>query len=322
MKKNIAKSILFGVSVGDALGVPVEFSSRESLKKNPVTNMRGFGTYNQPAGTWSDDSSLCFCLAESIAEDYSLRKCADKFVKWRNEAYWTPHNEVFDIGITTNYAINRLFKILRFEKFEELEKLGHYGNENENGNGSLMRCLPLIYIIWQENINRQFSIVWQNSALTHRHIRSAMACLIYLKIAEFIIRGYSKQNAYEKMQLCIKNLWDQLEYDSMERIQFEDIVTSDISQKSESEIFSDGYVVHSLEASIWCFMNTETYEECVLKAVNLGADTDTTAAIAGGLAGLYYGYENIPKDWINKIKRKQDIANLAEKLTMKFGDLE
>ena len=110
MKKDKIIGGLLGLFVGDALGVPVEFQSREKLRKNPVKDMVGYGTYNQPPGTWSDDSSLTFCLAESLCNGFDLRDIADKFVKWMYEGYWTPWGEAFDIGVTTQIAISRLKK--------------------------------------------------------------------------------------------------------------------------------------------------------------------------------------------------------------------
>ena len=99
------KSVLFGVAVGDALGVPVEFKSRQTLQQNPVTDMMGYGTYNQPAGTFSDDSSLTFCLAESLTEGFDLNVIAQKFVAWARDGYWTAGGDVFDIGGATSNAI-------------------------------------------------------------------------------------------------------------------------------------------------------------------------------------------------------------------------
>ena len=106
--KNFSKNILIGASVGDALGVPVEFKSRQHLKTNPVTDIMGFGTYDKPAGTFSDDSSMMFCLAESLVEGYDVNDIAENFQKWMHEGYWTADGEVFDVGIATRKAINRL----------------------------------------------------------------------------------------------------------------------------------------------------------------------------------------------------------------------
>jgi len=186
---------LLGVAVGDALGVPYEFKSRKEMKKNPIKTMVGFGTHYQAKGTWSDDSSLTFCLAESLIETYSLKDIALKFIWWRDKSYWTARNKVFDIGRTTNTAISRLKMILETKNFELLENQKDYAVEIDNGNGSLMRILPLVFYIKGKNIQEQFKIIWEVSALTHRHIRAAMSCLIYLKLIEFLLDGMNKVKA-------------------------------------------------------------------------------------------------------------------------------
>lgn len=179
MKSNKAIDALLGIAVGDALGVPFEFSSREKMKAHPVADMVGYGTYNQPAGTWSDDSSLTFCLAQSLADGYDLKDIALKFINWKNENLWTAHGEVFDIGITTATSIGRLERIINNNELNELKILKYSGDEYENGNGSLMRILPLVFYIHGKPIQEQFEIVWEISALTHRHIRAAMSCMIF-----------------------------------------------------------------------------------------------------------------------------------------------
>jgi ADP-ribosyl-[dinitrogen reductase] hydrolase len=131
------KSVLFGVAVGDALGVPVEFNSRQTIHKNPVTDMMGYGTYNLPAGTWSDDSSLTFCLAEALTKEFDLNTIGQNFVKWCYNNYWTPRGNVFDIGIATQQAIDRL------AKGEQPDLAGGF-DISSNGNGSLMRISPLL----------------------------------------------------------------------------------------------------------------------------------------------------------------------------------
>ena len=118
MKSNKVLDAIMGVAIGDAVGVPFEFRSREDMEENPATDITGYGTYNQPHGTWSDDSSLTFCLAQSLIQGYDIKDMSEKFIKWRDEAYWTAHNEVFDIGKTTSIAIsvvlwNALFFLTR-----------------------------------------------------------------------------------------------------------------------------------------------------------------------------------------------------------------
>ncbi|UZR95343.1 ADP-ribosylglycohydrolase family protein [Chondrinema litorale] len=309
-----AKDILLGVAVGDALGVPYEFKSREALRKLPVRDMIGYMTHNQPAGTWSDDSSLTFCLAEAIADGYTLKTAAFNFIKWKNEAYWTARNKIFDIGLTTAKAITDLARILSIEDLEALETLKYASTEYDNGNGSLMRILPLIYVIKGKDIKMQFEIVWNCSALTHRHIRAGMCCMIYLKLAEYLINGLHKIIAYEKTREDIQELWRLIDFDSTEQKHFQRVIQEDIREVSENLILSGGYVIESLEASLWCFLLEDSFQETVLKAINFGHDTDTTGAITGGLAGIYYGYESIPEYWIASLARFEDILELGNKL--------
>ena len=306
MKNNKAIDGLFGLCVGDALGVPVEFRARYRLKEKPVTDMIGYGTHNQPPGTWSDDSSLAFCLADSLCYGFNLQDIADKSCKWLYEAYWTPHGVVFDVGNTTRYAISRLKQGINL-----VEAGGK--DEYSNGNGSLMRILPLAYYLENTKENEKFEMVHQVSCLTHRHIRSQMACGIYVQFAINILRGDKPKSAYKNMKAIILDFYAKEPYTN-EFENFSRILQADISKFSNDEIKSGGYVIDTLEAGLWSFLNNGSYEDTVLNAVNLGGDTDTTGAVAGGLAGIYYGYESIPKNWINKIAIRQDIIKLAKKL--------
>ena len=318
--ENIVKAGIFGVCIGDALGVPVEFRTRDELKRSPVTKMRALGTHRQPAGTWSDDSSLMLCLAESLCKEYNLEDIATKFLQWYNEEIWTPHGRVFDIGIATSQAIHRISK-------GTSPTLCGGTSEFDNGNGSLMRILPILFYIKNFPIKRRFDIIKSVSSITHGHIRSVLACFIYLEFALEILKGKEKWEAYKIMQETIKEFLDynpicsQDEMDKFHRILELKVGEYDLAPLytlQEEEISSSGYVLHSLEASLWCFLNTESYSEAVLKAVNLGEDTDTTGAITGGIAGIYYGFENIPEEWVEVLVRKEDIKNLCIKLENKL----
>ncbi|MBM4176754.1 MAG: ADP-ribosylglycohydrolase family protein [Ignavibacteria bacterium] len=306
-KNNSIKSALFGVAVGDALGVPVEFKSRDTIRKNPVTDMIGYGTYNLPAGTWSDDSSLTFCLAEALTQDFNLNVIGQNFVKWYHENYWTPHGNVFDIGIATRQAI------LRLARGEKPELAGGF-DESDNGNGALMRILPLLFYILDKQINERYDITKKVSSITHGHIRSVIACFYYLEFAKQIFDGKDKFKIYGNLQTEISNHLKRLSINPKEIALFDRLLKSEIYKLDEEEIQSSGYVLHTLEASIWCLLTTDNYKEAVLKAVNLGSDTDTTGAVTGGLAGLLYGFDNIPKNWIDQIARKKDLENLTERL--------
>ena len=318
MKSNKVVDALLGVAIGDAVGVPYEFTSREEMQANPATDMIGHGTYNQPKGTWSDDSSLTFCLAESLVGGYNLKDMSERFIKWVDEAYWTAHNQVFDIGITTSIAISRLRVIIDESNLEELERQKDYGNERDNGNGSLMRIIPLLFYIKGKPIKEQFNIVWEVSALTHRHIRAAMSCMIYLNLAEKLLEGKDKVDAYKEMRVEIAELWDAIDLSEKERKHFDKVIQNDIRDTSIDDLKTGGYVIEVLESSIWFFLNKNSYKDTILSIINLGHDTDTSAAIAGGLAGLYYGQEGIPEEWIASIARLDDIVELGGKLNEKY----
>lgn len=306
MKSKI-QSALLGIAIGDALGVPVEFLSRESIKKNPVTDMIGYGTYNLPPGTWSDDSSLTFCLAEVLTKDFHLQAVADNFVKWYRDSYWTATGVVFDIGIATRQAIGRL------EQGVQPKFSGGFGEE-DNGNGSLMRILPLLFYIHDKPIAERFQLTSAVSTITHGHIRSIIACFYYLEFARQLLYGHDKFQIYSNLQAEIPHFLVSQSVDKIEIDHFCRLLNANLFSLSEEEIQSGGYVLHTLEASIWCLMTTESYENAVLKAVNLGNDTDTTGAVTGGLGGLLYGYESIPGHWLNLLVRYNDIEDLAERM--------
>ncbi len=306
------KSVLFGVAVGDALGVPVEFDSRKIINENPVKDMIGYGTYNLPPGTFSDDSSLTFCLAEALTQDFNLNVIGQNFVKWCYQNYWTPRGNVFDIGITTRQAIERL------TKGERADLAGGF-DVSSNGNGSLMRILPLLFYIFNKPIHERYEITKQVSSITHGHIRSVIACFYYLEFARQIFYGIDKYDIYKNLQMEISGHLNSLSINPSEISVFDRLLLANINELSQEQIYSSGYVLHTLEASIWCLLTTDNYKDAVLKAVNLGEDTDTTGAVTGGLAGLLYEFNTIPEKWVEKIARKKDIENLAERLAAKIA---
>jgi ADP-ribosyl-[dinitrogen reductase] hydrolase len=309
-----AIAALLGVAVGDALGVPYEFLSRYEMEADPVRDMRGYGTHNQPPGTWSDDSSLTFCLAVSLIHGYDLADIARKFVRWKTQAYWTAYKNVFDIGMRTRVAIGALEGMLDRGDIRALELLRYGASEEDNGNGSLMRILPLLFHIRGLDIRQQFEITWQVSALTHGHIRAAMCRLIYLRMAEYLLQGLSKEDSYQRMRADVLAFWKEMDFDAGEQRHFERMIQNDVRVLSKSMIDGNGYVIKSLEASLWCFLKTDTFEGAVLSAVNLGSDTDTTGAITGGLAGVYYGSAAIPPYWVATLARLEDIQALGAAL--------
>lgn len=250
------RSAIYGFAIGDALGVPYEFKERYTFT---CTDMIGHGTWNQESGTWSDDTSLTLATAKSIKD----KKTVDVKDIRKNFEAWLYHNEftanglVFDVGGTTREAI----------------VLGHgMDGFHDNGNGSLMRILPLAFTDASDDD------IANVSAITHAHEISKNACIEYMHIARKLIRS-------------------------------EKYIDNTIKNLDESEIESGGFVLDTLKASLWCILNSDNYKDAVLKAVNLGDDTDTTAAVTGGLAGIIYGYDAIPKEWVDKLKNKELIED-------------
>jgi ADP-ribosyl-[dinitrogen reductase] hydrolase len=303
--------ILLGVSTGDALGVPVEFKGRQEITHYPVTDMIGYGTHHMPPGTFSDDSSMTFCLAEALTTGYDLNVIAENFIKWRCDGYWTATGEVFDVGIATNEAIERLIAGARPDLAGGFE-------EEKNGNGSLMRILPLLLYVKDREIGERYRIIKEVSSITHGHVRSVIACFYYLEFALGLLQGNNKNELYDRLQLTVSRFLDEKGINPDEKNLFKRLLIDQVSAIPEDRIVSSGYVVHTLEASIWCLLNTSNYKDAVLKAVNLGSDTDTTAAVTGGLAGLLYGYQTIPEHWLAQLARRGDIEGLASRMYSKL----
>ncbi len=297
---------LMGVCVGDALGVPVEFTSRSDRQKNPVTTMIGYGTYNQPPGTWSDDSSLTFCLADSLCQGFDLDVISRSFCRWFRECYWTPHGEVFGIGNTTLQALRNL------QQGAPPSESG-VTSDRGNGNGSLMRILPMAFLYKNLEFTELIERTHQVSRITHAHPRALMACGIYISIAVNLLQGKNLKSAYLQGIENIRPFYQSAPY-LQELDHFQRLLNGDIDRLTINQVNSSGYVISTLEASLWCLLNTDNYRDAVLKAVNLGQDTDTTAAVTGGLAGIYYGFEAIPQEWVDQIARKTDIIHLAHRL--------
>ena len=277
---------IMGLVVGDALGVPYEFRQRNTFKAEDMT---GYGTHSQPPGTWSDDSSMTLATLSSLAcygkikpDDIMLR-----FSKWLHDAEYTARDEVFDIGLTTHSAI------LRYLRGTPLHKCGS-NSEYSNGNGALMRILPLAFL------PHTLDDLYDVAGLTHAHEISQTACEIYTNVAMRILGGLKKGRAVYLETSDLPHPFERLEY---------------LGNLTRDEIKSSGYVVDTLEAALWCLLKTDSYRDCVLTAVNLGDDTDTVAAVAGGLAGIYYGVggeKGIPEEWIAHVAKHDEIKKLCE----------
>lgn len=291
---------IMGLVVGDALGVPFEFRKRDTFK---ATDMIGYGTYHQPPGTWSDDSSLTLATLESIGRMGRIDPVdiMNNFFTWLDDGQFTPYGKVFDVGNGTRKAIERYAN--------GIEPLKCGGKTRiDNGNGALMRILPVAMA--------QPEYITQVARLTHAHFISSFACLIYAEIVKNLMAGKAKKISIE---IGIEKFFDDIQTTTM-LSDFQRL--SNLYDLTRDEIRSSGYVVDTLEAALWCLWHTNTYKDCVLTAVNLGEDTDTVAAVAGGLAGILYGCggeRGIPEEWISQIPRKGWIKELCYDFESKFS---
>ena len=362
--KNIWLNGIMGVVVGDALGVPVEFSSRNELKINPLVKMEGYGSYDVPEGTWSDDSSMMLATLDSLKNGYNPTDIMEKFADWLVDGKYTPFGEAFDVGRTCLRAI------MSYLKGQDITKCGGNG-ELDNGNGSLMRIMPICLYMYEkqraENLTdaEVLEKIHEVSALTHAHMRSKIACGLYFfmvrsildaKQENFNLSGCDANKVYKEEMKQISNAGvsksKQIqEIGVINRKQMVNVrgikrkILQETLQKGlddgfahyagqpesatelshyerlrnleefkslpEEKIASTGYVVATLEAVLWSLIRTENYKDAMLTAVNLGDDTDTVAAIAGGLGGLYYGYEGIPGEWLKIIQRREWVEEMC-----------
>ncbi len=307
----VVNGAIIGLAVADALGVPAEFLSREELTRKPITDMVGFGSHDVPKGTWSDDTSMTLCTLNSIAQKGKIDLVDNilEFSKWVEDGYMTPHGEVFDIGRTTLAAIRNYWES------KDVYACGGK-SDYDNGNGSLMRIMPVCVFNEIKHLSIEDSIknIHAVSALTHAHERSCIACGIYDFIVRELINKPHKSSVKVALDKAKNYYCDYEQFFHYNRIFEDNFADLDIG-----EIKSSGYVVDTLEAATWCLLNTENYKDCVLKAVNLGEDTDTVAAVAGGLAGILYGYDNIPTKWINALAKKEEILNMCDEFYLKIN---
>ena len=316
IKHDTIKTILYGVAVGDAIGFPYQFVGRDVRKRLPVIEMgisrdaqgKLYALDEAEIGLWSDDSSLTLCLAESLASGYDLKDQAERFIAWFRKGYLSAMSYAFDVGNQTRMAIHILEKILQSGDYQRLAAMIEQPDVRANGNGALMRILPLVIQIYHLEIKEQLRLVTEASALTHPHLRSVICCLLYLRIAEKLIDQVELRDAVRASQKELRELLKDNEQPELDRLLNADLAQGSIDPDERDKadyIRSSGYVVDSLEAALWCLLTSSDYKETILKAVNLGDDTDTVAAIAGGLAALYYGVDSIPQHWTAALKKPE-----------------
>ena len=298
------RSALYAGIVGDALGVPVEFSPREELALRSVKNMFGYGRYDQPAGTWSDDTSLTLCTMESLCRGYDLEDMGQRFCRWLFESYWTATGYVFDAGLTTFVALDTIHT--------DKKSAGESGcaDEDNNGNGSLMRILPAALYFARRPLAEMLKAIHEVSAVTHAHPRAKMGCGIYATVVAELLRNPDPAEAYRIAAASARRYYQGSKEFRGQLRHFSRILGLELLPIPAKEIGSSGYVVDTLEAAIWCFLRNDTTKDVLLAAINLGLDTDTTGMVAGGLAGIHYGIESIPDEWLDTLARKDELDTL------------
>lgn len=295
---------LWGAIVGDALGVPVEFKLRSVLDEAPVRALQGYGSYNVPPGTWSEDSTLLLCTLYSLLQQrLDLADLAQRFVRFHDHAYMTPTGQVFDISTVTASAIARMRSGVPPEEA---------GSETDTDNGPLTRVLPLALRFPRESDSTLALYAQRAATLTHRHSRVQIGCGYYAVFTKALLDGESPHGAYRRANHFARAYYDSPRY-AEELAHYQRLLDGRIELLARERVQSSGQVVQTLEAGIWCLLTTSSYEDAVLRAVNLGGDTDTIASVTGGLAGLCYGISAIPETWRQTMARAEDLEDLISR---------
>lgn len=300
---------IMGFAVGDALGAPAEFGERWMRDMDPVKEMRSGGIFDVPEGGWTDDTSMTIAILESLKNDFNPEDMMKRFISWYRTGEYSWCGKPIGVGKQILRALEQ------YEENGDINTCG-CGTEMDNGNGSLMRMLPVCLYGYMKQKRGELRIedvlcrIYQASALTHAHMRSKVACGLYYFLVVAILdkRGDIRECICYGLKQGVDYYVSEPELCYFTRLND----FKSFCQIDRDSIKSSGYVVDTLEAVIWCLVTTDTFKDCLLKAVNLGLDTDTIAALAGGLAGLYYGYDEIPKEWLEVLKLRGELEQLCE----------
>ncbi|KAH0545488.1 hypothetical protein FGG08_000489 [Glutinoglossum americanum] len=311
---------LFGLAIADALGAPVEFQKRGTFE--PVVGYRHNETFDTPPGTWTDDTSMTLCLAQSLIDTsgtFTPQDAVRKYLRWYREGYLSSIDECFDIGMATRRAMEIWWRFFRVgggflgegemdvkgheEGLEEIKKA--LGGKECCGNGSLMRASP-IALLYFRSLPTACAHAATSSTLTHPHPANTEACIVYTLLLIRALHGAPKPEIASEL-----GAWKFQDKDLKER--FEGCKTvEDWGRRSEEGIRSSGWVVDTLEAACWAFFSTDGFEEGALRVVNLGDDADTVGAVYGALGGAHYGVDAIPKEWMEGLAKREVIEKIAE----------
>jgi ADP-ribosyl-[dinitrogen reductase] hydrolase len=295
------RGAFLGLAAGDAVGTTVEFLPPGSFA--PLTDMVGGGPFRLPAGAWTDDTSMAACLAESLIErggcdpGDQLRR----YLRWYREGHLSSTGRCFDIGGTTRAAL---------ERFETTgDPASGATNEGSAANGSLMRLAP-VAVAFTADPGEAVRLAGESSRTTHALPVCVDACRYLGALLVGAVRGTPKAALLAPRYAPVDGLWDAEPLDP----RIEAVAAGSFLARRPPDIRGSGFVVDALEAAAWAFASTDAYADCVLAAANLGDDADTTAAIAGQLAGAFYGVDAIPAAWRAKLALRERLEGLAEGL--------
>jgi ADP-ribosyl-[dinitrogen reductase] hydrolase len=287
------------LAVGDAVGATVEFRARGTF--DPVTDMTGGGPFRLSAGQWTDDTSMALCLATSLLERESFdpHDQMDRYCRWAESGYLSSTGSCVDIGRTVASALRKYQKTG--------QPFAGSQDPHSAGNGSIMRLAPIPMFFFSDLISVELHAA-ESSRTTHSATECADACRLFARIIWRALAGRAKEEVV---------FGDRTSFVGVSKV--EAIARGVYAGKAESAVRGSGYVVDSLEAALWCFVNTDTFDAAVLRAANLGDDADTTAAVCGQLAGAYYGAPGIPGRWLERLALRSEITELADKM-LRTGD--
>lgn len=310
---------VMGVVTGDAFGSPAQFRNRSEFTDNPITEMEYCACFDMPPGSWTDDSSLTIATLDSIVREkgYNLTGIADNFVSWLYKGEFTPFGKAYDIGFGCESGIDN------YAYYKDAKTSGR-DTENNNGNGSLMRIMPMCLYGYelQKRIctsdNEVIQMIHEASGITHRHLRAQMACGLYFYMVKSILDNKAFDKGMTLTECLQAGIDNGLKYYGQDIRNLTEIAyfgrlfhLDELKEVKSDDIRTSGYVIDTIEAVVYNLITTDSYESCLIQAINMGGDADTVGAIAGGLAGLFYGYDAIPDRWISKVQRKDYIEDMC-----------
>ena len=299
---------IFGLAVGDAMGVPTESYKREALLEKPVIKMTPKVSAGIPKGAWSDDTSLTLATIDALSKSgINYTAMADNYVRWFTSNHFCSINESFGIGKTTLKALVRYT-----QRLEEAYECGS-DSEEDCGNGSLKRIIPIAYyfVAHKESDRKILEVVKKTSSITHANEIVICGCYIYVRLVMNLLKGNNKVSALEQVKRLDFSFFSKATVNKYKRI-----LSSDITKLTIDEIKTTSYVVDTLETAIWCFLKADSYQKCAIATTNIGGDTKTIGSLAGALSGIFYGYNNIPIVMLEGLRKKEYIENICEQYEM------